>query len=265
MRRWRLRRRRVTTAEKNLPSDDAIEARLKAIQAVIADVPPELVVSVDETAVNWAAPPRYQYVPIDHGARAMAPLGTDEKARFTAVLGGSAAGAMLPMMLIIRNSLAGKRNPQDQSTVKVISTLQKEAQFSGWTAGTWERDVCVSGKTVHCVRPYLVDPVAGHVVISQHKAWNDTYGSIAYADLVIKPWVARMVAGAHGGHRPVIIWDNLAAHKVDAVVTAFEDCHVHVECLPPNTTSFLQVMDVAVNGPLKAAMRRRLIEYVAAS
>jgi hypothetical protein len=52
------------------------------------------------------------------------------------------------------------------------------------------------------------------------------------------------------------VWDNLAAHKHWFVQKYLWMRGVNVESLPPNTTDWLQVMNLVVNGPLKAIMRR---------
>ena len=62
-----------------------------------------------------------------------------------------------------------------------------------------------------------------------------------------------------GGSLMVWVWDNCRphkAHKVDSVRAVFDEWGVHVRELPPKMTDVLQVMDLVVNGPLKAAIRR---------
>jgi hypothetical protein len=49
-------------------------------------------------------------------------------------------------------------------------------------------------------------------------------------------------------------------HNTEAVLKCFEDAGVLVENLPPNMTDKVQVMDLVVNGPLKAHMRRLIAE-----
>ncbi len=75
----------------------------------------------------------------------------------------------------------------------------------------------------------------------------------------MKPWKDRQLCGAI---KPVLVWDNFSAHHTEAVKAAYDNIGVTIECLLPNTTSILQVMDLVVNGPMKAAVRRQRIGYV---
>jgi hypothetical protein len=89
LRRLNLRRRRVTSAAKQRPPDEAIRAHQKEMQTSLEGLPPAAVVSGDETAWCWGVKPRYQYVPVDVSAdgRGTAPE-SDEKQRWvTAVCG----------------------------------------------------------------------------------------------------------------------------------------------------------------------------------
>jgi hypothetical protein len=86
-------------------------------------------------------------------------------------------------------------------------------------------------------------------------------GTVMYAELVLDPWAKRLIAnGTLGpGQRPFYVWDNFKAHHVKAVTDAFGAAGVDVDCLLPNTTEILQVMDLVVNGPGKAHLRRARI------
>ena len=53
-----------------------------------------------------------------------------------------------------------------------------------------------------------------------------------------------------------MILDNCGAHQVQAVRAAFAAANVKVGKLPPRMTGELQLMDLVVNGPLKAGVRR---------
>lgn len=102
----------------------------------------------------------------------------------------------------------------------------------------------------------------GDVITSQVKAWNDTVRMAMMVDLVLKPGTE-----ARGGK--LLLWmDNCSCHKVDAVLDPiFREANITVKFLPVNTTYMLQVLDLVVNGPLKAHIRRerakQLLEYFA--
>ena len=49
--------------------------------------------------------------------------------------------------------------------------------------------------------------------------------------------------------------DNVGCHKMDVLKEIFAEACVDVGFLPPNMTQFLQVLDLVVNGPLKAHLR----------
>ena len=49
--------------------------------------------------------------------------------------------------------------------------------------------------------------------------------------------------------------DNVGCHKMDVLKEIFAEACVDVGFLPPNMTQFLQVLDLVVNGPLKAHIR----------
>ena len=93
-------------------------------------------ISADETGIFFGAPPKNQIVPLD-AERATAPESND-KARFTAMLFGSAAGKMGPLWAIIKCSAKGV----DHSKTRVLITLHMEAGFTvadGWKLLMWER------------------------------------------------------------------------------------------------------------------------------
>ena len=58
--------------------------------------------------------------------------------------------------------------------------------------------------------------------------------------------------------RPMlVVVDNAGAHCTAAVERVFREHGIALELLPKNVTDTLQVMDLVVNGPLKAALRAR--------
>ena len=55
----------------------------------------------------------------------------------------------------------------------------------------------------------------------------------------------------------LLIWfDNCGCHKTALVDDVINSLQIHVACLPPNMTGILQVLDLVVNGPLKAHSRK---------
>ena len=263
LRRATLRRRRNTSSDKELPPASVVAARMKEIQAVITAGPVggqpvgqpqgcelDARINADETASRFAAAPLNQYVP-DGVKRGAAPA-FDESARFTTMLGGTAAGNMLPAFNVIKCSV----DSANLSKTTVIQTLHRQAGYSaadGWTLKPWERELTLKikgvEKSVRYLRPYLVH-VDGTVITTQHKAWMDSVGMCMWVDLLIGPWAKA------SGRKKILVWDSCGPHKVTAVKAVFGEWGIAIEALPVNMTDQLQVMDLVVNGPLKAHMRR---------
>ena len=111
------------------------------------------------------------------------------------------------------------------------------------------------GQQIHKVR-YLKHRDSGCIITSQFKAWNDTVRMAMYIDLILKP-----LAEKQGGK--FFLWmDNVSSHKVDLLDAIFKEANVEVGYFPPNMTQFLQVLDLIINGPLKAHVRRKRGENI---
>ena len=255
LRRAGLRRRRVTCVEKAVPSAAAIEARMRAIQERIVAGGYELrdVRSADETGVWFGAAPRYQYV--GAGVRRGSAPPSDDRARFTAHLNGSADGTMHPPFIIVRCSAAGR----DLSGTRVLQGLRDVHGFdevAGWSLREWRRELTTherGGKAVTAehVRPYLMHLPSGAVITLNATAWMRTPEMCMWADTQLAPQQA-------AARRPMlVVVDNAGAHCTAAVERVFREHGIALELLPKNVTDTLQVMDLVVNGPLKAALRAR--------
>ena len=120
----------------------------------------------------------------------------------------------------------------------------------------WERVLAVPSKQTgaaptptRCKRPFLMHSVEKHVITCQNRAWMDAAGMAMLCDVLIGPLYAD-VGGA------LIVWDNCGPHKVPAVKEVYDYWNIKTCELPSRCTSELQVLDLVVNGPLKAAIRR---------
>ena len=97
---------------------------------------------------------------------------------------------------------------------------------------------------------YLIHSVSGHVITSQVKAWNDTVRMCMWYELIMLPIRNRL--------GKMLMWcDNCGSHLTQAVKNVITECDIDVAYLPKNMTSELQVLDLVVNGPLKAHIRRK--------
>ena len=97
----------------------------------------------------------------------------DERARFTLVMSGSAAGIMLPSMAIIKCTV----DQPDLRSTTVLSTLMKKSEInagSGWEEKVWRKHLVKTPGTepVEHIRPYLYQASTGDVITCQKKAYN---------------------------------------------------------------------------------------------
>ena len=249
-----LRRRRITNTEKKLPPPAQIQAVLQDIQSTImkGEYTPDEVGNGDETGIFFGAGPKNQYVPGE--ARRGTMPASDEKARFTDFLWGDSAGDMGEVFSIIKCTAKGP----DLRNTRVLQNLQQQRGFTesdGWKLMQWQRELALKVKKamvtrVYLVtRPYLIHEATGHVITIQHRAWMDSVGVAILFDLVIGPHYKKKRGKA------LLVWDNCGPHKVDAVKAVATEWGIELKTLPPNMTDALQVMDLLVNAPLKAAIR----------
>jgi hypothetical protein len=223
---------------------------------------PHQVLNADETMIQFGVNPSHMMEPTGGGGggggegRVEAP-GNDEKARFTAMLFGFASGSMGPPTIIIQNTLT----KDNQSSSTVIPSLAKKEGFStadGWTMDTWKRTISlIRGnklEPVECVRHYLRHN-DGALIFSQHKGYMDSAGLCMWCDLVLAPARRRSM-----DKQWLLIWDNFKSHLNPSVKEVFKQAGILLEELPVNMSDILQVMDLVVNGPLKAHLRRRRVQ-----
>jgi hypothetical protein len=71
-----------------------------------------------------------------------------------------------------------------------------------------------------------------------------------WIDVQLGPWAQRMQ------RRVLLVWDNCGSHLTAPVIATMKEHHIATEPLPVNMTDLLQPMDLTVNGPLNAAVRR---------
>lgn len=258
LKRSALRRRRVTANEKELPPVEAVRKRMTEIQTVRdeGNYTDDETINADETGVFYGAQPKNQYIP-ESAARATAPE-SDDKARFTSLLWGDAEGDMQASFNIIKMTVKGP----NLSTSRVLDNMMLLPGFTaadGWEKRTWRRTLTLANKkkqmiTQEYVRPYLFHTATAVVITVQLKAWMDTAGICMWADVQLGPHFAKK------RKKCLLVWDNCGPHKVAAVREVFKEWGIRSEELPPKMTDILQVMDLIVNGPLKAGIRRARIE-----
>ena len=135
--------------------------------------------------------------------------------------------------------------------MRVIRDLHKDdchGESDGWELILWSRELTVKGATDMHKCYYIINKYTGHVITSQYKAWNDSIRMIMWLETIVKPMKERL--------GKLMIWfDNCGCHKTSMVDDVINELGVQIACLPPNMTGGLQVLNLVVNGPLKAHTR----------
>ena len=249
-----LYKRRVGSSIKVLPPPAEVQAHMAKIQhwMLVKEYDEDEVISVDETGIFYGVQPKYQYTVAD-APRGLAPA-TDEKARITDMLGGSAGGNMMAHHAIVKCSSM----KADLTKTRVLQNLMKELGFTaadGWVLKFWSRTITLKTKkgkmsTLKYTKPYLIHTTTKDVITIQHKAWMDTVGICMWIDVTLGPHFK--AKRGKGG----LIWDNCGSHCVDAVQPVLAEWGISDKKLVPNMTDRLQVMDLVANGPLKYGARR---------
>lgn len=252
-------RRRVTNIEKVLPPAEAVDQRLKEIQKVLVEGKFERaqILNSDETGIFYGEKPKNQYVPGD-AKRASCPE-SDDKARFTSMLFGSAAGKMGPTYNIVKCNSA----KADLTGTRVLKNLVADGDGfkpeDGWNMFRWERTLALKNKkgTLESKvykRPFLRHS-NGTVITLQNKAWMDSVGIAMWIDVCLGPYVRDNL-----GKKAAMIWDNCGSHNSDAIAAVLRLWNITPLPLPPKMTDKLQIMDLVVNAPLKAGIRRDRVQ-----
>ena len=248
-----LRRRKITTDGKKIPAVEEIMRIMEVGQDLIQEsgYGPDTIMNMDETALTYAIGPEYMYVPKDQ-QRAQNIGVPNAKLRITAVVAVFGSGVFAPLFIIIKHTISSLDRP-DQSGMKVIRTMHKNnegfGEKDGWKLILWQKELTIANVTAVHKCYYIIHEKTGEVITSQFKAWNDTVRMIMWLETVCAPLKERL--------GKLLIWfDNCGCHKTAIVDSIINGLQIHVACLPPNMTGELQVLDLVVNGPLKAHSRK---------
>ena len=260
-----LHRRRVSTTDKVLPPILEVQDIMKEIAEAQANFELDEIISADETGVFYGLQPKNQYVStLTAGDVRGAAPDSDEKARFTSMQAGVAGTAGAPnkgAMLASFNIVKCSSTKPDLSNTRVLKEIHTRPGFTvadGWELLHWKRTLTILNKKKEEVsatysRPYLKEKETGTIITIQHKAWMDTAGICMWLDTLLGPHFASKRGKAY------LIWDNCGSHCVHAIKPVLEQWGITEKKLPKNMTGKLQVMDLVVNGPYKAAIRRKRI------
>ena len=249
LKRGGLSRRKITRDDKNLPSDDEIARVLGIGQDLYVRNAhsPSTTWNFDETAFTWCIAPTHMWCPKNQQRATNIGI-SNSKMRITAAIAVNGEGRFAPLMLIVKHSASSEKRP-DQTDMTVIRQTHKKDGFrisEGWSLEVWSRELTINNITATHRVNYLLHRVTGHVITSQCKAWNDTVRMCLWFDVIIKPLV---------GERMLLWCDNCGSHKTTSIMEVIDEIGVDVVFLPKNMTGELQVLDLVVNGPLKAHIR----------
>ena len=248
-----MRKRKITRDDKAIPNAADVAAQMQAGQLLYTshEHSPSNTWNMDETCVTWAIGPLHMYVPQNQQRASNVGI-PNTKLRITAVITVNGLGDFAPLMFIIKHSVSSEKKP-DQSTMTVIKRMHNSSALKfdaahGWELLLWEKEMTIKNVTAVHKCWYLRHNVTHHIITSQYKAWNDTTRMMMWVELVMKPIKIR--------DEKVLLWfDNCGCHKTHAISNTLSELDIRVACLPPNMTAILQVLDLVVNGPLKAHVR----------
>jgi len=260
-------RRKVTSKDRSFirPSSAEISSTLQEIQSAIVDneLKPCQIINNDQSGIFYEGSFNYQYVDKAVGARGQD--NADEKKRITEMVSVAADGALLPGFTIIKCATTNA----DQSHTRVLDELLPQlnagnailgqeagsAAPGSWEKKTWTKDVNIklrNGATtsIKFTRPYLINSISGRVVCCQSKAWMDRPGFLMHCDLILAPYSRK------NGGKLLVIVDNFSVHINSENHEYFAQHGIILKFLPKNMTDLMQVVDLIINGPLKAFLRR---------
>ena len=92
----------------------------------------------------------------------------------------------------------------------------------------------------------------------QPKAWFDEATMLDWLDDVLKPYVATAPVGII----PILFLDSFKVHLLGSVADAIQRLGVELEIIPPGCTGLVQPIDVGINKPFKANMRKIYTEWL---
>ena len=248
-----MRKRKITRDDKKIPNAVDVITQMKEGHLLYTSFghSPCNTWNMDETCVTWAIGPLHMYVPTNQQRASNVGI-PNTKLRITAIIAVNGIGNFAPLMFIIKHSVSPEKNP-DQSSMTVIKRMHKNSSMkfnveNGWELLLWGKEMTIKNVTAVHKCWYLRHSITHHIITNQYKAWNDSVRMMMWVELVMKPIKIR--------DEKVLLWfDNCGCHKTHIISKALSELNIRVACIPPNMTAILQVLDLVVNGPLKAHVR----------
>lgn len=229
MQRHLLTRHRITSYVKRICIDD-VKKTIFGIQEYQQSMKltPNQILNMDETGIFYNLPPSFIY-DIKGSVRSRI-MDSKEKNRFTLIVTANASGELLPGLYILKNNIQGN----DQSQSRILNNISIVEQFE---ERVWEY------QQFRC--KYLRHRINKTIITSNNTAWNREVIMMLYIDLILIPYAQDICAPL------MLIVDNFSVHKMISIRNHAESNNVYIWFLPSNTTSYLQPLDICINGPLK--------------
>ena len=92
----------------------------------------------------------------------------------------------------------------------------------------------------------------------QPKAWFNEATMLDWVDHVLKPDVAMAPVGII----PILFLDSFKVHLLGSIADAIQGLGVELKIIPPGCTGLVQPIDVGINKPFKANMRKIYMEWL---
>ena len=92
----------------------------------------------------------------------------------------------------------------------------------------------------------------------QDNAWMDERVMLMWVEMVLKPYVDT----APQNMVPVLFLDSYCCHMMNLAVNAIQDLGVEVEHILGGCTSLCQPVDIGINKPFKAFLRKALEKWM---
>eukprot|EP00955_Chlamydomonas_euryale_P077688 363001-Chlamydomonas_euryale.AAC.1 len=226
-----MRIRSGTTAAQKLPEDWEERLELWKLQIAytvfINDIPPALVINVDQTGINLV--PVGRRTLSRRGKKAIRLLGMDDKRQLTVVAAGAANGSILPFQAIFQGKTHASLPPQEDRASLEGKGWKFAATHNHWAS------------------------------LETSMAWIDDI-LMPYVERV------RKVLGTPDDQAALLLLDCWTVHMQSDFVNHVKEASngtVLLRFVPPNMTSKAQPMDVGIQKPLKDSIRATFTAYVA--
>lgn len=151
--------------------------------------------------------------------------------------------------------------------VEIVAADDKR-QITAVLAGTLSGDflppqLVYKGTTHRCL-PTVVFPDSWDITHTENH-WSNEKSMVQYMEKILFPYIkkTRSEMKLQDDQRALLIFDHFKGQVTEKMFKLLEENHVNVAVVPANCTDRLQPMDVSVNKPVKAFLRKQFQEWYA--